>query len=279
MSADRDPEQIYEVVLRALLSDDELMERLVLKGGNALNLVYGLRVRATQDLDFSMEGDFSNCEIKDVEASIRRRATEEFWGAGYEVVDVRFTRIPGAVSGLRLREFGGYSIVISYRPRAGEAKTGKTSDIEVEISHHEYCAAKKMKSYSGLKCYVYTLEMLAIEKLRALCQQTPEYAEITGYLSWHPRARDVFDVSIAVEHYALDLTTHDGCRLARLIFWAKRVPLDLLGKIRDLREFHRDDFMQVKTAVSSTFELKDFDTYFDRVVEIAESLLEALRVE
>jgi predicted nucleotidyltransferase component of viral defense system len=48
--------------LVAMFSDDELMERLVLKGGNALDLVYGISTRASVDLDFSLDGEFSGID-------------------------------------------------------------------------------------------------------------------------------------------------------------------------------------------------------------------------
>jgi hypothetical protein len=55
--------KIKRLVIIALASDDELMESLVLKGGNAIDLAYppakkGLS-RASYDLDYSIEkGDF-----------------------------------------------------------------------------------------------------------------------------------------------------------------------------------------------------------------------------
>ncbi|MCZ2147286.1 MAG: nucleotidyl transferase AbiEii/AbiGii toxin family protein [Bryobacterales bacterium] len=40
-----------------------LLECLVLKGGNALNLVYGLTTRTSLDLDFSMSADFDDLDF------------------------------------------------------------------------------------------------------------------------------------------------------------------------------------------------------------------------
>src|SRR5258706_7054219 len=51
-------ERIKRLVIVAMFSDDDLMERLVLKGGNALDLVFGVAARASVDVDFSMAGDF-----------------------------------------------------------------------------------------------------------------------------------------------------------------------------------------------------------------------------
>ena len=43
------------LTLRALISDEELMYGLVLKGGNALELAYKITDRASKDVDFSKE--------------------------------------------------------------------------------------------------------------------------------------------------------------------------------------------------------------------------------
>ena len=45
--------QIKKIALAAMFADDVLMEKLVLKGGNLLDLVYNISVRASIDLDLS----------------------------------------------------------------------------------------------------------------------------------------------------------------------------------------------------------------------------------
>ena len=50
--------QIKKLAVIAMFSDDELMGRLVLKGGNAIDLIYRLSSRASVDVDFSIENDF-----------------------------------------------------------------------------------------------------------------------------------------------------------------------------------------------------------------------------
>ena len=57
-----DFDEIRRVTITALFSDEVMLEQLVLKGGNALSLVYGLTERTSLDLDFSMEADFLDIE-------------------------------------------------------------------------------------------------------------------------------------------------------------------------------------------------------------------------
>jgi predicted nucleotidyltransferase component of viral defense system len=50
-----------EVIL-ALFADDALMQQLVLKGGNLLDVVYGISTRPSRDIDLSICGDVEDLE-------------------------------------------------------------------------------------------------------------------------------------------------------------------------------------------------------------------------
>jgi predicted nucleotidyltransferase component of viral defense system len=61
-------ERLKKLTIIAMVSDDYLMEKLVLKGGNALDLFYGISPRASLDLDFSMPDDFKSNESNSEES-------------------------------------------------------------------------------------------------------------------------------------------------------------------------------------------------------------------
>jgi hypothetical protein len=119
----------------------------------------------------------------------------------------------------------------------------------------------------GYTIYVYTLEMLAFEKIRAICQQMDEYDSSVPSTGKSARARDFFDIYTILEHCPVDFLAGDNRTLLENIFAAKKVPLRLIGKIPEYREFHRPDFASVKDTMKEGMELKDFDFYFDYVVE------------
>lgn len=50
-------ERIKKTAIVAMFADDELMDLLVLKGGNAMGLVHQVNARASIDLDFSTGDD------------------------------------------------------------------------------------------------------------------------------------------------------------------------------------------------------------------------------
>jgi hypothetical protein len=104
--------------------------------------------------------------------------------------------------------------------------------------------------------------MIVLEKLRAICQQMPEYAQRTRP---NARARDFYDIWCTLAATGLNLSAPQNTDLLRHIFAAKEVPLRLLAGIGEQREFHRPDWPAVVASVAGNVE--EFDFYFDFVVE------------
>ena len=65
-------DRIKRLAVIAMFSDDTLLDKLVPKGGNALDLVLGVTTRASIDLDFSIEHAFGamNWSPSDAASSI-----------------------------------------------------------------------------------------------------------------------------------------------------------------------------------------------------------------
>ena len=57
-----DPVEIRRLTIKALFADDFLLDQLVLKGGNALNLVHRIGNRSSLDIDLSLASDFADPE-------------------------------------------------------------------------------------------------------------------------------------------------------------------------------------------------------------------------
>jgi Nucleotidyl transferase AbiEii toxin, Type IV TA system len=273
--------EIRRQTIIALFADDRLMEQLVLKGGNALNLIYGLSPRTSLDLDFSLEGDFE--DLEDTERRILGSLKDRFDSAGYEVFDESFQAKPKLEGPDERPWWGGYELRFKLLPKRRRAAVqtnldkmriratvvgpGQQRTFSVDFSKHEFTAPKQERDLEHYSIFVYTPAMIAIEKLRAICQQMPAY-RIRG----HPvaRARDFFDIYLVVTKENLDLATSESCELAQNIFEAKRVPLRLLAGIREQREFHRPDWAAVEASVPGRIEPYDF--YFDFVAKQVDRL-------
>jgi predicted nucleotidyltransferase component of viral defense system len=275
--------EIRRTAITALFSDDVLTEYLVLKGGNALNLVHGITSRASIDLDFAMGQDFKDFEDgrSRVFAALRNR----FEIAGYSIFDEKFEVCPDLKGAHDERPWwGGYEVQFKliergqYRLLKDNPKKlrdyalvlgGNKRPFKIDLSKCEYTEGKAEHEMNSFPIYVYTPEMIALEKLRAICQQMPEYP-YTGTRSKSGRARDFYDIYHVVTSRRIDLRTEENKTLLRHIFGAKEVPLSLLGNLSRERDFHRTDWQSVKDA--TTGELQGFDFYFDFVLNEVESL-------
>jgi predicted nucleotidyltransferase component of viral defense system len=279
--------EIRRTVIVAMFSDDSLFDKFVLKGGNALSLVYRFGSRASTDVDLSLDADFT--DLADSTERILRALQNRFAEVRHTVFDGRLEMRPPLEPGAIVDRWGGYEVSFKlietrkYEGYAGDAERTRREAVvigpqnqrtfKVQISKYEHCVGKREVQLDNYAIYVYTPEMLAVEKLRAICQQMPEYAR-RGHPA--PRARDLYDIHTILTTTGIKLSSPENLQLITDIFRAKDVDTKLIARIRDYREFHRPDWPSVRLSV--TGELKEFDFYFDYLLEQTE-LLKALWVE
>jgi hypothetical protein len=103
-----DLSEIRKTVIVALFSDDLLFEMLVLKGGNALNLVYGFGSRSSIDVDLSIQGDFPN--LAEAKRRLFAVLRHQFQKVGYVLFDEKLVSKPSSIKSDQNEEWGGYEI-------------------------------------------------------------------------------------------------------------------------------------------------------------------------
>jgi len=265
--------------IAALAADEELFERLVLKGGSALSLVHGIGLRASIDLDYSIENDVENAS--DLGARIVGALRTRLEPLGFVVFDESFESRPRDHEHAADPRWGGYtgrfklmgrdrfaalggdmerarreSLSVSGDPQAGRK-------FRIEISTFEYCGEKTEEIISdGVSCYVYTPQMIAAEKLRSLCQQMEEYGKRANPA---PRARDFYDLHALLTEGRVELSEDAMHELVRVVFEAKEVSTGLLSRLEDYREFHRSDWPAVLNAIPPG-RSRDYDFYVDFIL-------------
>lgn len=286
MKFDKDFLQLVKTqTLKALLSDDNIMEQLVFKGGNAIAMIYKLQSRSSIDLDFSMANDFNSEEKENISQRIKILLEKSFEEVNYSVVNYNFIEKPK----VSINDFwGGYEVSFqlidkkrfSDLPIHTKEILGRNSKaiyddhkkFTIDISKYEYCNTKKSQKFEGYKIYVYTLEMIVFEKLRSICQQTEEYQNIVK-CSITSRARDFFDIYNLIENCKIDISTPENLELLKAIFEAKKVPLKLIFGIEKYYNFHNESFDSLKETVEyANLQLKDFYFYFSYLIEKVENL-------
>jgi len=271
--------EIRKRILTALFRDQRLCEMLVLKGGNALSLVYQIGDRTSLDLDFSIESDFE--DLAGVSSRIEAAITAEF--ASLEILVFDFAMRPRP----KLSNdpwWGGYSAEFKLIEAATADRLGHQRDhmrrqslsigpgsqrrkYSVEISKYEFVDDQIEHTVDGVTVRVYTPALLAAEKLRALVQQHPDYPQISRETK-RSRARDLYDIWTIADYFALRIEAHFAT--VQAVFEAKRVPFGLLGRFRELRAIHSVTWPDVENSVGHR--IREFDYYFDYVRTIADSL-------
>ncbi len=277
-------DKIKTLVVIALFSDDELMEILVLKGGSAIDLIYHTAERTSIDVDLSIDGDLPGSDLTALTARFDRLLNRTFKEEGYEVFDVKLWPRPPEVSPDFEAFWGGYRLEFKVAASVASKQAhhdarkrrmsalvvgqGHRRTFGVDLSRHEYCKPKAEHIIDGYTVYVYTPEMIVCEKLRAICQQMPEYGKMMRSTTQSQRARDFFDIHTLITRFKIKLATPENELLLRAIYDAKRVPLHLLSKIEETREYHRQGYPALRDSIKPNMKNKfrPFDFYFDFVV-------------
>lgn len=271
-------EKIKKAGIVAMFADDDLMDLLVLKGGNAMDIVHRVNSRASVDLDFSMRDDLDYDVAK---PKLERALKSTFDLEGYVAFDMSLSPRPSKMPNELAAFWGGYLVefkLISKR-RADEVdhdleimrreavRLGEGSKFTVDISRHEYVDDKVEYELDGYRIFVYSPEMIVCEKLRAICQQMPEYAQVIKRNGLgNQRARDFVDIEALVRLFDVDLASDRAKHIVTEMFALKRVPLDLLGLIPGTRDFHALGFEEVRAAMKPGVQIEPFDYYFYFVV-------------
>jgi len=278
-------DEIKKAIVLGLFSIDELLDKFVLKGGNALSLVYEISTRASLDIDISIPDEFSNLDR--VESLIQSGLQRSFDSLSLKLFDFSMQEAPRELTADLAGFWGGYKIVFKLIERSKFQEHGHDTDwlrrnsvsvgasdlrkFEIDISKYEYTEEKRDQLFHGYKIYVYSPAMILCEKLRAICQQIDSYRE---QVKKHKarRARDFLDIQQICETHQVNPRNEAFRSTLERVFAVKKVPLNLLARIVDERDFHEPDFVSVKATVANSGNLKDFDFYFQCTLDFVSKL-------
>jgi predicted nucleotidyltransferase component of viral defense system len=263
---------ITEVVI-AIYGSPRLAKLLILKGGSAMRMFDEQKARLSIDADFSIEDVLADSDpvFREMEDCFATR----FSSHGFDLIDFKTAKKPKKLRRGFPEWWGGWACefklvdtkhskkTLETRRRNALIPEGANSPrVQIDLSEHEYCGKQRTKTIDGVRIRAYSREMLVLEKLRAICQQHPDYPYRQQTKN---RARDFYDI------HNLTGDTSDAF-IARCqhhlgaVFDAKEVPLWLLRGLWDddafIDEF-RLGFDLVKDTVRGR--LDDFSTYLEHV--------------
>lgn len=268
------------LIIKALFLNDFLADKLTLKGGSALDLVYNLTGRSSLDIDVALAEDFSSSDLFEIEGTLLKTLNDLFNEENYTVFDLTFTKRPKIESNPRwggyLAEFkimeGIYSEeeisknLEKYR-RCNSIPIGSSRKFKIDISKYEATHNATNSNYDGIEINVYSLEMIVYEKIRAICQQLPEYKYNMGHFK-KSRLKDFYDIYKIVKNNHINRNRLNLRDLTEF-FDAKEVPLELLNQISKYKEHFKEGESQLlETLRKEESTNYNFNTIFDYVVNL-----------
>lgn len=281
----RDLDWLRRQFVIALAADAELCELLVFKGGNALALAHGVGMRASLDLDYSLAREAEDDEA--LGTRLQRAMAAHLARHGINVFDWQFNPRPknpkteseliwgGYVAEFKVIDTALWNLLSGDLEQARKRAWGVTSGggasrkFRVELSRCEHCEGAEEKDVGeGLTVRVYTPAMIAVEKLRSICQQMPEYQHSTKRKA---RGRDFYDIHAIVTEAGVNLTSQVAHDLIRAVFAVKEVPLKLMELIQRDLPFHEGEWSSVKDSLPSG-KPADFNYYAGFVMRIVRRL-------
>lgn len=278
---------IRKLTIISLFADDLLMNTFVLKGGNLMDIAFGISDRASIDIDVSMSDDFPTDKLEDIRYRLERALIKTFDDHDLQVFDVTLAAKPKEAYAAVKDFWGGYLLLFKAIDKAKAASLSleamrkqalllgpdNSAKFKVDISKFEYCDNKEAITIDDYTIYVYSSVMFVYEKLRAICQQIPSYTAII-HQQPRQRARDFYDIYTIVNKLELEssLFLAENLQILQEIFAAKKVPVDLLLEIKKHSDFHADSFASVVDTVTDKSKLQAFDFYRDYVSNLAARL-------
>lgn len=291
--------EITLTVIKSMFSNDEIINQLTLKGGNALQIL-DESSRYTTDIDFSIpeildENKFSGIFEKSLESGFSER--------GYQVFGYHFLHTPHGkdfiITDTKSGDdilWGGYKITFfiidikkyqeiidndNFSKAAKDTKLQNNSEkinykngstkISIDISAGEFTEPRSVKIIDGYSIYIYTTIMIIYEKARASAQQLPEYT----YANEKTRSRDLYDILRLLQNNQ-DLKNQvldpNNIYILCKMFKLKDVDLSLLNHIRDYEKNLRRDYEDKVVPQLEPNDIVDFDFLFSEIIDLFEKM-------
>lgn len=285
-----------DLAIKGIFSDDDLLEILTLKGGNAMALLE-ITDRASQDLDFSIKQGVRLSKKED-EPKFKKALSRVFREEGYEIIDFNFDIKPKKTRREMPPYWGGYSIDFKVMSEEDYAASegmpdqrrstrainidGMKKKLEIDISLEEYTEPRMKIDFEEYQIHIYSPLMIVYEKMRALCQQLPGYQ----FASTHKvRARDLYDIYTAIQKSEMlslkdEVVDPNNIHIAYEMFKAKEVSVNLIPELIGHKEYMRQNFEDnVITQIPDPKSIPEFDFLFEFNFELMMEVYEMLPKE
>ena len=197
-------ESVIEETIYGLYHDGIFTKNILIKGGQAIRIKEKIKQRLSIDLDASVKGAIPDPDIFFI--GFKKSLDKQFSKINLTVIDFQKNKRPKKPHPDAPNFWTGWQVTFKLRENIKSKQKKKaivpdgsaSPEIVVDLSEYEYCddfesMELKIKSESKkVVTYWYSTEMLVVEKIRAICQQHPDYPLRQTTTS---RARDFYDIA------------------------------------------------------------------------------------
>ena len=275
-------ESVIEQVIYGLYHDGVFTKKILIKGGQAIRIKEGIKQRLSVDIDASVKGAIP--EPGSFFVRFKKSLDKQFGKLKLIVIDFKEAKRPKNPHPDAPDFWTGWKVVFKLREKNSRnaiVPDGSGSPkITVDLSEYEYCDDfESMELRIGSTSektitYWYSTEMLVVEKIRAICQQHPDYSNRRTATS---RARDFYDIANLVEKKTKNQEMQGfGEKCAKLvepIFAAKKVDKKIIKRIFEpefVAEMSKGWPMVLNTIPSA--DRQEFEVYVDILQDFVDSI-------
>lgn len=246
-------------ILDAVSRDPDLHENYVLKGGLALQLVFG-SPRRSDDLDFNALQPTSNQITGDTRRHLLTFAERLNHALAATAEAYDFTRIA------TIRQRVSEEIPTLLTDVAFETYSGGKGHVKLQLTLSEIVCETIVQTVDGIDVHAASLEDIIAEKLKALLQQISRETV---------RSSDVFDIWYFTTAYARDI---DPAVVSRYLLEKKKQWHSMPDLTKD--QFRRksvvehsvQDYESLARQLPPTFDLVPFRTAYECVLRFVDRL-------
>ena len=236
-------------ILKFLNSDVVFKDKLVLKGGTAINLTAVELPRLSVDIDLDFIVNVGKEELPEIKEKFKKRLTDYMWQEGYSLADSR-------------DHFALTSFLFYYVNNAGNR-----DNIKVEINFLDRCHVLPLEKKRILTKGI-------VEDFEVLTLNTTElYASKINALLSRATPRDLYDVNAMIENNVIS----DTKLLRKCLVFYNAIGGDYDIQELDYKNVERLDYRKYKTQlkpVISKDDKFDIEKAKEKVIAYVKDLLE-----
>jgi hypothetical protein len=293
---------VRQRIIKAIYRTNVGERTFFLKGGSALDLVHQIGLgRSSLDIDMSMTDTLSEDDEISFKKDFLVKLNEIMDEIDLDAFSLTLEHKPDKISIERNSDipqfWRGYLLKIKFRIKSkfldnvkkGMARPEKgvtviydesgCNNFTIDLSACEYLPEDEIEyiDLGGVFINIYSLKLIAMEKIRAIAQQLECY--VPNKKRRRPRPKDFFDITCIYNQLGEDMINKKTYEILSGCMKAKDVPMNFLDLVmsEENKNYHEQAFVSelletIPKDNRNSIEIKGFQYYFETVKLIIQGL-------